>query len=112
MSETPVSQTPENSTELDVRVIPGPQRHPHIFGELQGLAIGQSLIIKNDHDPVPLRHQVDGYFAGEFDWKYLEEGPQVFRLCFTRKAAPQGAAPVIQTAPENNFKSNLPLAGN
>jgi uncharacterized protein (DUF2249 family) len=35
-----MSQAPENSTELDVRVIPGPQRHPHIFGDLQRLAIG------------------------------------------------------------------------
>ncbi|MEO6908332.1 MAG: DUF2249 domain-containing protein [Abditibacteriaceae bacterium] len=107
MSQT---QIPENSTELDVRVIPGPQRHPHIFGELQRLAIGESLIIKNDHDPVPLRHQVDGNFAGEFDWKYLEEGPEVFRLCFTRTADPQGDAPVIKSAPENNFKCNLPIA--
>lgn len=110
MSQTSVSQTPENSTELDVRVIPGPQRHPHIFGELQRLVIGGSLIIKNDHDPVPLRHQVDGYFPDEFEWSYLEQGPQVFRLCFTRIASPQGAAPEIKTAPENNFKSNLPLA--
>jgi uncharacterized protein (DUF2249 family) len=67
------------------------------------LAIGESLIIKNDHDPVPLRHQVDGYFAGEFDWHYLEEGPQIFRLCFTRKAAPQNAAP------QSTFTNNVPV---
>lgn len=106
MSQT---QTPENATELDVRVIPGSQRHPHIFGVLQGLGMGESLIIKNDHDPVPLRHQVDNYFEGEFDWKYLEEGSQVFRLCFTRKAGSYGNAPAVRTAPENDFKSNLPL---
>lgn len=82
-----MSEAPENSHELDVRSIPGPQRHPQIFGELEKLAVGESLIIKNDHNPVPLRGQVEGLYGAQFEWKYLEEGPQVFRLCFTRKEA-------------------------
>ena len=85
-----MSQGPENSRELDVRPIPGPQRHPQIFGELDTLAVGESLVIKNDHNPVPLRNQVEGLYGSKFEWKYLEEGPEIYRLCFTRKEVPKG----------------------
>jgi uncharacterized protein (DUF2249 family) len=74
--------------ELDVRPIPKPQRHPLIFAKLDSLSIGDSLTIRNDHNPIPLREQVAQFFAGQFEWRYLEEGPEIFRLCFTRVAAP------------------------
>ena len=101
-----MSETPQNSRELDVRPIPKPQRHPQIFGELDTLTVGESLIIKNDHNPIPLRQQVEAFYGTEFEWKYLEEGPEVFRLCFTRKEASKGG---FRPGQESTFQSNLPV---
>ena len=88
--------------EIDVRPIPKPQRHPLIFAEMEKLNVGESVVVKNDHNPIPLRGQVEELFAGEFEWSYLEEGPDVFRLCFTRIAPVQGD--------RKSFESTLPLA--
>ena len=91
------------ANELDVRPIPKPQRHPLIFSELDKLQVGESLVIKNDHNPIPLRGQVEEFYAGEFDWKCLDEGPEIFRLCFTRTAPSKGG--------RKGFESTLPVAG-
>lgn len=81
------------SHEIDVRPIPKPQRHPLIFAALDKLAVGDSVVVKNDHNPIPLRGQVEELYDGQFSWEYLEQGPEVFRLCFTRVAEgePQAA---------------------
>jgi len=101
-----MSQENNKSIELDVRPIPKPQRHPQIFGVLDTLAVGESLIIKNDHNPIPLRKQVEGLYGTEFEWNYLEEGPEVFRLCFTRKEAAKGT---FRPGQESTFNGNLPV---
>ena len=76
---------------IDVRSIPKPQRHPLIFEAMDTLEVGQSVIVKNDHNPIPLRGQVEAIYGAQFDWHYLEEGPELFRLQFTRREpAPQG----------------------
>lgn len=72
---------------IDVRPIPKPQRHPLIFDALEQLASGESLVVHNDHNPIPLRGQVEAIFGPQFSWSYLEEGPEEFRLQFTREAA-------------------------
>jgi len=78
---------------IDVRAILKPQRHPLLFAALEELAIGESLIVQNDHNPIPLRGQVETIYGGQFEWNYLAEGPDEFRLQFTRRMdAPQGWA--------------------
>lgn len=90
---------------IDVRPIPKPQRHPLIFDALEPLTVGQSVVIKNDHNPIPLRGQVEAIYGGQFEWRYLEEGPEVFRLQFTRRAP----APAGWQRPESK-QSGLPMA--
>lgn len=87
------------SVEIDVRSIPKPQRHPMIFAEMDKLPVGGSVVVKNDHNPIPLRGQVEQFYAGEFEWSYLEEGPEIFRLCFKRVAESKGK--------HKNFESTL-----
>lgn len=65
---------------IDVREIPGAQRHRHIFGTLETLEPGEVLHITVDHDPVPLRMHLDSHFAGLFGWEYLEHGPQLWKV--------------------------------
>lgn len=76
---------------IDVRSIPKPQRHPLIFDAMEKLAVGESLVVLNDHNPIPLRGQVETIYGEQFQWQYLAEGPDEFRLQFTRRApAPAG----------------------
>ncbi|WP_161602723.1 DUF2249 domain-containing protein [Thermomonospora catenispora] len=66
--------------ELDVRAVPHARRHERIFAAFRALAPGAALVLVNDHDPAPLRHQFAERFPGEYTWEYLEEGPQEWRV--------------------------------
>ncbi len=69
---------------LDVRVLPHGQRHEIIFGRLDALGAGESLLIVNDHDPKPLRYQTEALWPDEFEWSYREAGPHVWQVAITR----------------------------
>ncbi|GAB1383188.1 MAG TPA: DUF2249 domain-containing protein [Ottowia sp.] len=66
--------------EIDVRSIPPYQRHQQIFAQVDALQVGQSLRIVNDHDPVPLRHQLESRSPGQLQWSYVQAGPQLWRV--------------------------------
>lgn len=67
-------------TTVDVRDIPPRQRHPMIFGAFDALFPGEALLLVNDHDPKPLYYQFSAERSGQFEWEYLEEGPEVWRV--------------------------------
>ncbi len=71
MTRQPVS-TP---TILDVRTIAPVTRHATIFAMIDALEPGETLQIVNDHDPVPLRYQLESRNPGIFSWEYKENGP-------------------------------------
>lgn len=88
MSTPNIDNTPEAPTDaaiLDVRVIPPREKHPAIFETFDDLAEGESFILVNDHDPLPLRYQFQFEREGLFGWKYLEQGPTVWRVEISRK---------------------------
>ncbi len=33
-----------------------------------------------DHDPKPLYYQMQAEMQGQFEWEYLEEGPEIWRV--------------------------------
>jgi uncharacterized protein (DUF2249 family) len=70
--------------ELDVRTISHGARHEIIFGKLHALAPGERMFIVNDHDPKPLRYQLDAAWPGTFDWSYVAAGPELWRIEITR----------------------------
>jgi uncharacterized protein (DUF2249 family) len=39
----------------------------------------------NDHDPKPLRYQFMMELPDRFEWDYLEEGPEVWRVSIGKK---------------------------
>ena len=73
-----------NDRGLDVRPIPPRQKHPSIFNTFDALDSGEHFILVNDHDPVPLRHQFQFEREGQFEWEYLEQGPEVWRVKISR----------------------------
>lgn len=75
---------PVASSELDVRVIPPREKHPAIFSKVDALKAGDSLVIINDHDPKPLKYQLDAEHPGNFGWEYEANGPELWRVRITR----------------------------
>ncbi len=69
---------------IDVRPMPPRERHPKIFGTWAELTPGESILLVNDHDPVPLFYQFAAEHTGTFRWEYLEQGPEVFRVRITK----------------------------
>jgi uncharacterized protein (DUF2249 family) len=70
---------------LDTRQIPHAIRHATIFGALGAVAPGFSLDLVANHNPLPLLAQLDEKHPGDFAVSYLEDGPEVWRLRFTRQ---------------------------
>ncbi len=64
--------------------MPPRERHPKIFGTWEKLAPGESILLVNDHDPVPLYYQFAAEQPGAFLWEYLERGPEVWRARITK----------------------------
>ena len=73
---------------FDGREITCRLKHALILQRCALLPVGASFILVNDHDPVPLRYQIQAENPGCFGWDYVEQGPEVFRVRITRTAAP------------------------
>jgi uncharacterized protein (DUF2249 family) len=78
--------------ELDVRPIPPRQKHPTIHETLRALAEGGTLRLINDHDPRPLRFELDADYPEIFGWEYVESGPEIWRVDISKRAAMPPAA--------------------
>ncbi|WP_163544067.1 DUF2249 domain-containing protein [Occultella kanbiaonis] len=70
--------------ELDARAVPHAIRHATIFGALDAVRPGASMILVAPHDPLPLLAQLEQRRPGVFEVTYVERGPQAWRLRFTR----------------------------
>jgi uncharacterized protein (DUF2249 family) len=77
-------QQPAATIEIDVRELPHTTRHEEIFGRLGRLSPREALVIVNDHDPAPLRYQLDALWPGNFSWAYEEKGPERWKVAITR----------------------------
>jgi uncharacterized protein (DUF2249 family) len=84
MTETTQSAAAEPIV-LDVRTIPPYQRHPQIIGSVEQLEPGAEIQLVNDHDPVPLRGQLERLFGDSLVWEYLAKGPDLWRVRISRR---------------------------
>lgn len=74
----------EDELVLDARMIPHAIRHATIFGALGSLAPGVSLDIVADHKPMPLLAQLQQRHPEQFEVGFVEDGPDVWKVRFTR----------------------------
>jgi hemerythrin-like domain-containing protein len=81
----------EDAVVVDVRPLPPAQKHPAIFRTFDSLAPGETMLLVNDHDPKPLYYQFTAERAGQFQWQYLESGPEVWKVAIRRVGSPQPA---------------------
>lgn len=67
-------------TTLNIQSIVPQARHPLVFAVFENTLPGDSFVLVNNHDPVPLHRQLAQMYPGTFSWNYLENGPTVWRV--------------------------------
>lgn len=85
---------------LDVRPMPPAVRHETIFERLDALDTGETLRLVNDHDPVPLRYQLEATRPDQFRWEYVEKGPEEWAVDITKTARVVDARPTLAAGGE------------
>lgn len=75
----------QSTPELHAADLPRIIRHGAIIGGLTSMQSGEKLVLVVSHDPLPLLSQLNRLAPDTFDLEYLERGPEVFRLQFTKR---------------------------
>jgi regulator of cell morphogenesis and NO signaling len=75
-----------NEIIINVQELEPQLRHATIFRVFDELADGESLIIHNNHDPVPVYYQLRQIRGDVFTWVYLQQGPDWWDVRVTKKA--------------------------
>jgi regulator of cell morphogenesis and NO signaling len=66
-------------------------KHPTVLKKFDDLQAGESFLLINDHDPIPLYYEMKAEKGEVFDWKKVEDGPEVWKVEIT-KSSLQGDA--------------------
>ena len=72
------------TTTLDLRELGCGERHSLVLQCLSVLESGHAIVIINDHEPVPLRHQIAARFPNQIEWFQTQPGPREFRVTLRR----------------------------
>ncbi len=73
------------TANVDARKYEPRDKHRIIFETFDQLESGQVMELINDHDPIPLKYQFMAERADLFEWDYLEEGPDVWKVAIKKK---------------------------
>ena len=84
--------------ELDVRPLRKPDKHPRVFATYDSLAIGESFVLVNNHDPKHLRDEFDTDQPDSFSWEYVEQGPEVWRIRISKLTSTPLPRVLVNTA--------------
>jgi regulator of cell morphogenesis and NO signaling len=55
-------------------------KHPTILKKFDDLLSGEAFLLINDHDPIPLYYEMKAEKGDIFEWKKLEDGPEVWKV--------------------------------
>ena len=69
---------------LDATLLEPAVKHATIFEQFNALDKGNSFILQNDHDPVPLYYQFINEYGETFTWEHIEKGPDIFKIRITK----------------------------
>ncbi len=75
-----MSEANHNERIVKVSEIDPRYRHTIIVRLFEHLAADDSLQIVVDHDPKPLRLQLEARHGTRCNWSYLEKGPDIWRV--------------------------------
>ena len=88
-------------------------KHPTVLQKFDQLENGESFVLINDHDPIPLYYEMKAEKGEVFQWRKLEEGPEMWKVEITKTGSavctvsPQKAGPT--SAGEGLFVLNVTL---
>lgn len=74
--------TPEAIYPFDARGVAKRFRHAAIFGALSALQSGETMRFCNDHDPIPLLHQINAHFGDRVGIQYVQREPGAIVIDF------------------------------
>lgn len=73
-------------TILNVTKIAPQNRHRQFFAAFDQLDVGDAIVLINDHDPRPLGYQLESERRNAFQWAYVEQGPEMWKVRVTKTA--------------------------
>ncbi|MDP2678903.1 MAG: DUF2249 domain-containing protein [Rhodoferax sp.] len=76
--------TPEAIYAFDARSVAKRFRHAAIFGALEALQAGETMRFCNDHDPIPLLHQLSARYGDAVSIAYVQREPGAIVIDFAR----------------------------
>ena len=71
--------------QVDARKYEPKYKHRVILETFESLASGESMELVNDHDPRPLHYQFEAEYTDQYNWEYLEQGPDVWRVAIGKQ---------------------------
>jgi len=76
----------EFSGRVDIRaVLPHKDKYPTVQKTFESLKIGEKMELVNDHEFRPIfEYKFPMDFPDQYEWKYLEEGPDIWRVAVTK----------------------------
>ena len=77
--------TPEAIYPFDARGVAKRFRHAAIFGALDSLTPGETMRFVNDHDPIPLLHQLQARYGAAISINYLHREPVQIVIDFSKQ---------------------------
>jgi len=81
---TPLNRYLDENRVMDVREIPCSIKHGLILQTWRDLAIGESFTLRNGHDPMPLRYQIEAEHPGALSWEYVTHAPDDVSVKLTK----------------------------
>lgn len=70
---------------FDARGIAKRFRHAAIFGALDALTSGETMLFVNDHDPLPLLHQLQQRYGDAVAIEYQRREPGAIEIAFIKR---------------------------
>jgi regulator of cell morphogenesis and NO signaling len=83
---------------LVVPELPPTRKHPAVFEKFDALSNGESFLLVNDHDPIPLFYEMKAERGDSFEWIKVENGPEVWKVEIRKKGETATAANQIEAA--------------
>lgn len=76
----------EFAGRVDIRTImPHKDKYPTVQKTFEALKIGEKMELINDHECSPIfKFKFPFDFPDQYEWTYLEEGPEVWRVAVTK----------------------------
>lgn len=76
-------------------------KHPTILKKFDDLKKDEAFLLINDHDPIPLYYEMKAEKGDTFEWKKIEDGPEVWKVEIKKTASKSSSVnPIIKNKEE------------